>query len=78
MIMSTFADSYDFSGITVFPNTTYAMSGLGTTVEDYRLSCTGARIGGGLAVRGEELRNAGASIDAWLLRTRLLVGGARR
>jgi flavodoxin len=78
MIMSTFADSYDFSGITVFPITTYAMSGPGTTVEDYRRSCTGARIGEGLAVRGEELRNAGASIDAWLLRTRLLVGGARR
>jgi hypothetical protein len=31
MIMSTFADRYDFAGKTVFPITTYAMSGLGTT-----------------------------------------------
>ncbi|MCM0673518.1 hypothetical protein NCC78_02095 [Micromonospora phytophila] len=30
MIMSTFADSYDFTGKTVHPVTTHAMSGLGT------------------------------------------------
>jgi flavodoxin len=31
MIMSTFVENYDFSGKTVHPVTTYAMSGLGTT-----------------------------------------------
>ncbi|MEU6717969.1 flavodoxin [Nonomuraea sp. NPDC046802] len=30
MIMSTFTEGLDFSGKTVFPLTTYAMSGLGT------------------------------------------------
>ena len=35
MIMSTFAESYDFTGKTVHPFTTYAMSGLGTTERDY-------------------------------------------
>jgi flavodoxin len=72
MIMSTFADRYDFAGKTVFPITTYAMSGLGTTPDDYRRSCKGARIGRGLAVRGEEVRSAEAVVDSWLRRVRLL------
>jgi flavodoxin len=78
MIMSTFAESYDFSGKTVLPVTTYAMSGLGPTEDDYPRSCEGARIGRGLAVRGEEVRSAGAAVDSWLRRARLLDGrGAR-
>jgi hypothetical protein len=35
MIMTTFAERYDFAGKTVHPLTTYAMSGLGTTPQDY-------------------------------------------
>jgi flavodoxin len=69
MIMSTFAERYDFAGKTVHPVTTYAMSGLGTTREDYARECKGARIATGLAVRGEEARSAGADVDAWLRRT---------
>jgi flavodoxin len=69
MIMTTFVESYDFSGKTVHPVTTHAMSGLGTTSEDYSQSCSGARIGRGLAVRGEEARSAGADVDAWLRRS---------
>ena len=52
MIMTTFAERYDFAGKTVHPVTTYAMSGLGTTPEDYARECRGARIRTGLAVRG--------------------------
>jgi hypothetical protein len=74
MIMTTFAERYDFAGKTVHPITTYAMSGLGTTPEDYARDCRGARIATGLAVRGEQARSAGADIDAWLRRTRLLDG----
>jgi hypothetical protein len=48
------------------------MSGLGTTPGDYGETCEGARIGTGLAVRGEEARSAGADVDAWLRRTGLL------
>jgi flavodoxin len=76
MIMSTFAEAYDFSGKTVLPVTTHAMSGLGTTEDDYARSCEGARIGTGLAVRGEEVRSAGAAVDSWLRRARLLDGRA--
>jgi flavodoxin len=72
MIMSTFAERYDFAGKTVHPITTYAMSGLGTTPEDYAGLCDGARIGRALAVRGEEVRTRGEdAVDGWLRRTRL-------
>jgi hypothetical protein len=74
MIMSTFAERYDFSGKTVLPVTTHAMSGLGTTSEDYAQVCRSARIGTGLAIRGEEVRTLGAAaVDAWLRRTSPLV-----
>ena len=68
MIMSTFAESYDFRGRTVHPVTTYAMSGLGTTERDYATVCPGATIGEGLAVRGEEVGKADAEVRSWLRR----------
>jgi flavodoxin len=74
MIMSTFAERYDFAGKTVHLVTTYAMSGLGTTPEDYGRDCPGARIATGLAVRGEQARSASADVDAWLRRAGLLDG----
>ncbi|WP_326762514.1 hypothetical protein OHB35_51180 [Streptomyces phaeochromogenes] len=74
MIMSTFAERYDFRGKTVHPLTTYAMSGLGTTERDYAASCPGATIGEGLAVRGEEVREADAQVESWLRRVGVLRG----
>ena len=73
MIMTTFTEKLDFTGKTVHAITTYAMSGLGTTAHDYAASCPGATIGEGLAVRGEEVRDAGADVQAWLRRTGLPV-----
>ena len=61
MIMTTFAERYDFAGKTVHPVTTHAMSGLGTTPEDYardvprrahRRRPGGPRRGGALGRRG--------------------------
>ena len=72
MIMTTFAERYDFAGKTIYPVTTYAMSGLGTTERDCARSCPGAAIGEGLAVRGEEVQDAGPDIESWLQRTGLL------
>ena len=54
MIMSTFAESHDFTGITIHPFVTYAVSGRGTTESVYTEACPGARIGPGLAVRGKK------------------------
>jgi flavodoxin len=72
MIMTTFAESYDFTGKAIYPITTHAMSGLGNTERDYAKSCPDAVIGQGLAVQGEEVRDAGPNIESWLLRTGLL------
>jgi len=69
--MTTFAESHDFTGKTIHPVTTHAMSGLGTTERDYARSCRGASIGEGLAIRGEEVNDAGPAIEAWLRRTGL-------
>ncbi|MFF3380410.1 flavodoxin [Streptomyces sp. NPDC002680] len=74
MIMSAFAERYDFRGKTVHPVTTHAMSGLGTTERDYEKICQGATIGEGLAVRGEEVRNADAEVQSWLRRIGALRG----
>ncbi|MGW2556587.1 flavodoxin [Streptomyces sp. NPDC001635] len=71
MIMTTFIEPLDFRGKTVHPVTTYAMSGLGTTERDYVASCPGATIAEGLAVRGEEVKDADTEVEAWLRRIRL-------
>jgi flavodoxin len=72
MIMTTFVEGFDFTGKTVVPFVTYAVSGLGTTMRDYAASCPGAAIGEGLSVRGEEVRDAGAAVETWLRKINLL------
>lgn len=72
MIMSTFAESFDFTSKTIFPVTTHAMSGLGTSERDYAAACPGATIGAGLAVRGEKVREASGAVEAWLRRSDLI------
>jgi flavodoxin len=72
MIMSTFAESYDFTGKTVHPFVTYAVSGLGSTERDYAASCAGGQIRPGLAVRGEEVTQHRDDVSAWLRQSRLL------
>ncbi|MGW1762025.1 hypothetical protein [Streptomyces mirabilis] len=47
-------------------------SGLGTTERDYAASCPGATIGKGLAVHGEEVREADAEVRSWLRRIGVL------
>jgi Flavodoxin len=66
MIMTTFTDKLDFTGKTVHPFTTYAMSGLGTTERDYARSCTGATIAEGLTVRGKQAQRARPQVTDWL------------
>jgi flavodoxin len=72
MIMTTLVEGLDFAGRTIHPFTTYAMSGLGSTERDYAASCLGAKLGEGLAVRGEEVADAQPDIEAWLRRIGLL------
>ncbi|WP_233549891.1 flavodoxin [Cellulomonas rhizosphaerae] len=66
MIMSTFAESVPLGDTTVLPVTTHAMSGLGRSVEVYSDLAPDATIGEGLAVRGEDVDDAGPELDRWL------------
>ena len=72
MIMNTFADSYDFTGKTVHPFVTYAVSGLGSTERVYTEACAGAQISPGLAVQGEEVSQHRDDVETWLRQSRLL------
>lgn len=47
MVMRTFAEALDFTGTTVYPLTTHALSGLGTAERDYADACPGATLGEG-------------------------------
>jgi flavodoxin len=73
MIMRTFINRVDLRGKTIHPFVTYAVSGMGDTVEDYTRVLPDATIGDGLAVRGEQVRDARADVTAWLQRTSLSV-----
>lgn len=74
MIMHTFAERYDFTQKTVHPFTTHAMSGLGRAMQDYAEVCRGATLGEGLAVQGEEVRQAGPdAVATWLDRIDLTI-----
>ena len=64
--MSTFTDAYNFTGKTVLPVVTYAVSGLGRVERDYAAACPGARISAGLAVRGEEVSQRREQVRRWL------------
>ena len=66
MIMSTFTEGHDFTGKTVLPVVTYAVSGLGSAVRDSTAACRGARIGDGPAVRGEEVTRQRSQVSTWL------------
>jgi hypothetical protein len=72
MIMRTFVESVDLTGMTIYPFVTYAVSGLGRTVQDYERLCPGSTIGEGLAVRGETVRAARPEVDEWMRRVGLL------
>jgi flavodoxin len=74
MIMRTFVESFDFTGKTVLPFVTHAVSGMGRVADEYAELCAGARMGDGLAVRGEEADRARPEVEEWLRRIGLLRG----
>src|SRR5829696_4126677 len=63
MIMRTFVESVDLGSKTILPFVTYAVSGLGRTIDDYTRLCPRSTIGEGLAVRGEEAQGARAEVE---------------
>lgn len=75
MLLHTFLEGLNLSGITVLPFVTYAVSGLGSTLEVYARSCPGAELGEALAVHGEQVRGARPDVRGWLARVGLLTPG---
>lgn len=66
MLMSTFVEAVDLAGVRVLPFVTYAVSGMSGIDADYRRALPDSEVVDGLAVRGEEVRDARADLDAWL------------
>jgi FMN-dependent NADH-azoreductase len=66
MIMKTFVEALDLRGKAIFPFTTHAMSGLGRAAQFYAEAAPGARIGEGVAIRGEEASVARPALTTWL------------
>lgn len=72
MVMRTFTDGLDFTGKTVLPVVTYAVSGMGRAADEYAQACRGGTVGDGIAVRGEEVREAGGAVSSWLRQVTLV------
>lgn len=68
MIMDTFFETYDFSGVTIIPFNTHAGSRDGGTYGDIRELEPNATVLDGLAVRGEDVGkdSAKTSVEEWL------------
>ena len=65
MAVSTFLESYDFSGKTILPFCTHEGSGMGGERDIHKL-CPTAQVGKGLAIVGSRVKEADASIKAWI------------
>ncbi|CAM3239565.1 flavodoxin [Stackebrandtia soli] len=66
MIMSTFVEGVDLAGKTILPFVTFAVSGMSGIDDDYREALPASTVATGLAIRGEEVDEAGSDLDVWL------------
>ena len=66
MAVFTFLEHFDFTGKTIRPFCTHEGSGLGTSEEDIRRICSGAKVEKGLAIRGSSVSNSETLIRKWL------------
>lgn len=66
MAVFTFLEQYDFSGKSIVPFCTHEGSAMGRSESDIRSLCPQAHVLKGLAIRGSQVRNAEAEIQAWL------------
>ena len=66
MAVSTFLESYDFSGKTIVPFCTHEGSGIGRSEGDIRKLCPNAKVLSGIAIRGSSATRADNPILSWL------------
>jgi flavodoxin len=64
--VKTFLSEYDLSGKTIAPFVTHGGSGLGRSVADIAALCPNSTVLDGLAVWGENAKNARNDVSAWL------------
>jgi len=69
--VKSFLSEYDLSGKTIVPFITHAGSGLGRSVSDIEVLCPHSTILEGLAVWGENAKNAQNDVSAWVRRLRV-------
>lgn len=66
MAVFTFLEQYDFDGKTIKPFCTHEGSGLGSSMQDIRKLCPGAKVERGLAIRGANVERSEQDIKKWI------------
>jgi flavodoxin len=66
MAVSTFLESYDFSGKIIVPFCTHEGSGLGHSEQDIKKLCPSARVLPGIAIKGSSVNGADNILKSWL------------
>lgn len=68
MAVFTFLEHFDFSGKVIKPFCTHEGSGLGSSEEDIKGVCLGAKVERGLAIRGSNVQKAKRHMERWILK----------
>lgn len=66
MAVFTFLEHFDFSGKIIKPFCTHEGSGMGSSVNDIKKLCPGARVEKGLAIHGGSVNRSKRNIEAWI------------
>lgn len=66
MPVFTFLEKFDFGGKTIKPFCTNEGSGMGTSENDIKSICKGAKVEKGLSIRGSDVKNAKSALEKWV------------
>lgn len=66
MAVFTFLEHFDFSGKIIKPFCTHEGSGMGSSVNDIKKLCPGARVEKGLAIHGSSVNRSKRNIEEWI------------
>lgn len=66
MCVFTFLEHFDFTGKTIKPFCTHEGSGMGSSENDIKKLCPGAKVEQGLAIHGSRISGAKAQFEKWI------------
>ena len=72
MAVSTFLESYNFSGKTIIPYCTHEGSGMGHSESDIKKLCPNSNVLSGMAIRGSSVNKAEKEVANWLKKLNLI------